>query len=96
MTEFLLPILVFSVPVLGIVLLAMAGRRLTKSCGGTGPDGRCLRCGESGNSLALAGDGSAGASPDDLACTKQPFPKQPFAKQPCISHPSHRGNPQPR
>lgn len=88
MTEFLLPILVFSVPVLGIVLLAMMGRRLTKSCGGTGPDGRCLRCGESGNSLALAGDGSAGASSLDLASAKQPF-----AKQPCHLHPSHRGNP---
>ena len=66
MTEFLLAVLVFSVPVLGIVVLALMGRRLTKSCGGTGPQGQCMRCGNQslrssnqGGALLLAGDAPA-------------------------------------
>jgi hypothetical protein len=42
----LLPILVFSVPVLAVVLLAMGGRRLSGSCGGMNKDGSCQRCGK--------------------------------------------------
>jgi len=45
--EFLLPILVFLVPVLAIVALALFfGRRLSGSCGGVGADGTCTRCGK--------------------------------------------------
>ena len=44
--DFLLPIMVFSLPVFAIVGLAMAGKKLSKSCGGVGPDGGCRRCGE--------------------------------------------------
>jgi hypothetical protein len=45
--EFLLPILVFLVPVLAVVALALLfGRRLGGSCGGVGPDGTCVRCGK--------------------------------------------------
>jgi len=42
----LLPILVITVPVLAIVFLALAGRRLSGSCGGMSPDGSCQRCGK--------------------------------------------------
>ncbi len=45
----LLPILVFTVPVLAIVFLALGGRRLSGSCGGTNPDGSCKRCGKAGD-----------------------------------------------
>ena len=46
MSQFLLPILVLSVPVLAVVVLALAfGRRLSGSCGGVGADGNCARCG---------------------------------------------------
>jgi hypothetical protein len=43
---YLLPIVVCSVPVLAIVVFALAGRRLSGSCGGAGPDGSCTRCGK--------------------------------------------------
>jgi hypothetical protein len=46
-SSILLPILVFTVPVLAIVLLAVGGRRLSGSCGGMSPDGSCQRCGKS-------------------------------------------------
>lgn len=56
----LLPILVFTVPVLAIVLLAMGGKVLSGSCGGLSPDGSCSRCGK-----------AAGApEPADSACRK--------------------------
>ena len=45
--EFLLPILVFLVPVLAVVALALFFvLRLRGSCGGVGQDGRCVRCGK--------------------------------------------------
>ena len=45
--DLLLPILLFMLPVLVIVVLAMAfNRRLSGSCGGVGPDGGCSRCGK--------------------------------------------------
>jgi hypothetical protein len=59
-SNLLLPILVFSVPVLAIVLLAMSGRRLSGSCGGMSKDGNCARCGRT------AADGPA--SDDGRAC----------------------------
>lgn len=59
MTDFLLPILVFSVPVLAIVFLAMAGKRLSGSCGGVGPDGNCSRCGKSAAEMPAPGSGEA-------------------------------------
>lgn len=44
---FLLPLLVVALPILAIVLLAVAGkRRLSGSCGGVGADGSCVRCGK--------------------------------------------------
>ncbi|MCA8965759.1 MAG: hypothetical protein H6838_18425 [Planctomycetes bacterium] len=46
MSSVLLPILVFTVPVLAIVFLAMGGRRLSGSCGGLSADGSCSRCGK--------------------------------------------------
>lgn len=47
MSDFLLPILVGTVPVLLIVALAIFGnRRLAGSCGGVTPDGKCSRCGK--------------------------------------------------
>lgn len=47
MSDFLLPLLIFTIPVLLIVGLALVlGRRLGGSCGGVGPDGRCGRCGK--------------------------------------------------
>lgn len=64
MTSVLLPILVCTVPVLAIVFLALGGRRLSGSCGGTNPDGSCQRCGKDagGDAGATAGAGS-GACP---------------------------------
>lgn len=56
MTQFLLPIVLFTVPVLVIVLLATAfGRRLRGSCGGVGPDGSCSRCGKPASEMPLSG-----------------------------------------
>jgi hypothetical protein len=46
MTDFLLAIVVCAIPVLGIVVLAMSGRVLRKTCA-TGPRGDCQRCGRS-------------------------------------------------
>ena len=47
MLDFLLPVVLFTAPVLLVVVLAVAfGRRLTGSCGGVGPDGKCERCGK--------------------------------------------------
>jgi hypothetical protein len=46
LTSVFLPILVITIPVLAIVLLAVAGRRLSGSCGGMSPDGSCQRCGK--------------------------------------------------
>jgi hypothetical protein len=47
LSQILLPIVFFTVPVLVIVLLATAfGRRLQGSCGGVGVDGKCTRCGK--------------------------------------------------
>lgn len=56
MSDFLLTFAVLSVPVLAIVGLAMAGRRLTKSCGGTRPDGSCERCGAPPDEASAATD----------------------------------------
>lgn len=56
MSNFLLPILVFSVPVLAVVFLALGGRRLSGSCGGTNPDGSCTRCGKPKDAMAANGD----------------------------------------
>jgi hypothetical protein len=51
-SQYLLPILVLTVPVLAIVVLALAfGRRLGGSCGGVGADGRCTRCGKPGDEM---------------------------------------------
>ena len=45
--DVLLPVLVFTVPVLFIVFLAVLfGRKLSGSCGGLDADGRCSRCGK--------------------------------------------------
>ncbi len=47
MSDFLIPILVFAVPVMAVVTVALlSGRRLQGSCGGVGPDGSCPRCGK--------------------------------------------------
>lgn len=47
MFEFLVPILVFAVPVLAVVGLALvSGKKLRGSCGGVAPDGSCSRCGK--------------------------------------------------
>lgn len=47
MIQYLLPIVLFAVPVLVVVALALLfNRRLTGSCGGVGPDGSCTRCGK--------------------------------------------------
>ena len=58
MSTVLLPILVFSVPVLAVVLLALGGRRLSGSCGGMNPDGSCQRCGKAGGENAPASGGA--------------------------------------
>ncbi|MFO1031833.1 MAG: hypothetical protein U1F60_12190 [Planctomycetota bacterium] len=58
MSTVLLPILVFSVPVLAIVLLALGGRRLSGSCGGMNKDGSCQRCGKAGGENASASGGA--------------------------------------
>ena len=58
MTQLLLPIALFTVPVLIIVVLAIAfGRRLRGSCGGVGPDGSCSRCGKPASSMPPSGSG---------------------------------------
>ena len=44
--NFLLPILVITVPVFAIALLAVGGRRLSGSCGGLNADGSCSKCGK--------------------------------------------------
>ncbi|MEQ1634580.1 MAG: hypothetical protein ABL997_19530 [Planctomycetota bacterium] len=54
MSNILLPILVFSLPVLAIVLLALSGRKLSGSCGGMNKDGSCSRCGKTAS--AAEGD----------------------------------------
>lgn len=54
MSTVLLPILVFTIPVLAIVFLALGGRRLSGSCGGTNPDGSCKRCGKAGDAPPTA------------------------------------------
>ena len=47
MTQYLLPILLLAVPVLVVVVIAVAfGRKLSGSCGGASPDGTCMRCGK--------------------------------------------------
>ncbi len=56
MLNYLLPILVFSLPVLAIVFLALGGRRLKGSCGGMNPDGSCARCGKPAEAMPAAGD----------------------------------------
>ncbi len=58
MSTVLLPILVFTVPVLAIVFLALGGRRLSGSCGGMNGDGSCQRCGRKADPAATSG-GSA-------------------------------------
>ena len=45
--DILLPVLVFTVPVLLIVFLAVAfGKELSGSCGGLDAQGKCSRCGK--------------------------------------------------
>jgi hypothetical protein len=45
--QYLLPIVLLALPVLVVVVLALAfGRKLSGSCGGVGPDGGCTRCGK--------------------------------------------------
>jgi len=61
-SDFLLPILVFSVPVLAIVVLALSGRRLSGSCGGAGPDGRCRTCGKAADAMPPAGSSRGSCS----------------------------------
>lgn len=61
MTSVLLPILVFTVPVLAIVFLAMGGKRLSGSCGGMNPDGSCKRCGKPANAADGAGSDAGGS-----------------------------------
>ena len=47
MIQYLLPIVLFVVPVLVVVGLALLfGRKLSGSCGGVGSDGSCSRCGK--------------------------------------------------
>ena len=47
MIDYLLPIVLFLLPVmLVIALTAGRGKELSGSCGGVGPDGRCGRCGK--------------------------------------------------
>jgi len=47
LADLLLSILVFTLPVLAIVGLAIFfNRRLSGSCGGVGPDGACTKCGK--------------------------------------------------
>ena len=55
MSNLLLPILVFTVPVLAVVFLALSGRKLSGSCGGTDPNGRCNRCGKAADAMPLPG-----------------------------------------
>jgi hypothetical protein len=46
-SEILVPILVFTLPVMAVVVFALvSGRRLKGSCGGASPDGSCSRCGK--------------------------------------------------
>jgi hypothetical protein len=47
LSDLIVPVLAMAVPVLGVVVIALvSGRRLSGSCGGVGPDGRCSRCGK--------------------------------------------------
>jgi hypothetical protein len=54
-SSYLLPILVFTVPVLAVVALALSGRKLSGSCGGVGPDGTCSRCGREAAEMPTRG-----------------------------------------
>lgn len=45
MSSVLLPVLVFTIPVVAVVFLALSGRRLSGSCGGLSADGSCNTCG---------------------------------------------------
>jgi hypothetical protein len=54
-TNFLLALAGFTLPVLLIVGLAVLfNRRLSASCGGLSPDGRCGRCGRTGEEIQVA------------------------------------------
>lgn len=55
-----MPILVFTIPVVAVVLLALGGRRLSGSCGGVGPDGSCGRCGKSAAARVAEGRNGEG------------------------------------
>ncbi len=45
--DYLLPIVLFLVPVMIVIALTVGrGRELTGSCGGVSPEGRCTRCGK--------------------------------------------------
>ncbi|MCA8941933.1 MAG: hypothetical protein KDB80_05170 [Planctomycetes bacterium] len=47
MIDYLLPILLFALPVFAVVALtAGRGKELKGSCGGVGADGKCSRCGK--------------------------------------------------
>ncbi len=53
----LLPVLVFTAPVLLIVFLTVAfGRKLSGSCGGVDADGRCSRCGKPAPEIPTSSD----------------------------------------
>ncbi|MEO0481800.1 MAG: hypothetical protein AAF196_20225 [Planctomycetota bacterium] len=57
--SFLLPVLLFLIPVLAVVLLATAfGRRLSGSCGGQ-DNGPCATCGRSAEEVAEARQGGS-------------------------------------
>ena len=58
-SDFLLPVLVFSIPVLAVVFLALGGKALKGSCGGVGPGGDCGRCGKSADAIPAPGERGA-------------------------------------
>ena len=69
MTDILLAIVVCTIPVLAIVVLAMSGRLLSKSCGGVGPGSSCHRCGKTGSDIPVPGAANgSGAAPKVGTC----------------------------
>ena len=47
MLDYLLPIVLFALPVFAVVALTVGrGTELKGSCGGVGADGKCSRCGK--------------------------------------------------
>lgn len=68
MADILLAIAVCTIPVVGIVVLALSGRTLSKSCGGVGPGSGCSHCGRTGNDIPVPGQAGTSRASSVRTC----------------------------